>query len=158
MRHAIILGVRVPGAVRRLDDRLCGGKLHGYAMCLNHWLPFLPVPVILLNAEWFADDERLRERYRHDVATGYHPGGDCPARYVMAHEIAHFLYVRMGRKERKKWESVYEHGKPSGYSTTPEESFCEALAGSLDGLEGRHYEMASALARANVRGGIRRVS
>ncbi len=73
-------------------------------MCLNHWLPFLPVPVILLNANWFADCEKLRERYRHDVATGYHPGGDCPARYVMAHEIAHFLYVRMGRKERKKWE------------------------------------------------------
>jgi hypothetical protein len=147
MRHAIVVGIPVPGTIRWLG---------GYAMCLNHWLTFLPVPVILLNANWFANSEKLRERYRHDVATGYHPGGDSPARYVLAHEIAHFLYVRMGRKERKKWESVYEHGKPSGYSTTPEESFCEAFAGSLEGLEGRHYELASALARANVPGGIRR--
>ena len=108
----------------------------------------------MLNAEWFADEERLRERYRHDVATGYHPGCGCPARYVMAHEIAHFLYVRMGKKERKKWESVFEHGKPSGYSTTPEESFCEALAGSLDGLEGRHFGLATALARATGRGRV----
>ncbi len=138
---------RVPGALRRLDDRFCGGQLHGYAMCLNHWLRFLPVPVILLNAEWFEDEEKLSQRYRHDVATGYHPDCGCPARYLMAHEIAHFIYVRMGRKEREKWESVYEHGKPSGYSTTPEESFCEALAGSFHGLEGRHFGLAAALAR-----------
>jgi hypothetical protein len=147
MRHAIILGVRVPGAIRRLDDRFCGGQLHGYAMCLNHWLRFLPVPVILLNAEWFEDVERLRQHYQYDVTTGYHPGGNCPARYLMAHEIAHFMYVRMGRKEREKWESVYEHGKPSGYSTTPEESFCEAFAGSVASLEGRHFKLASALAK-----------
>jgi len=57
------------------------------------------------------------------------------------------MYVQMGRKEREKWESVYVHGKPSGYSTTPEESFCEAFAGSLSRLEGRHFELASALAR-----------
>ncbi|HEY3272150.1 MAG TPA: hypothetical protein VGJ92_00230 [Methanocella sp.] len=145
MRHAIVLGIRVPGALRRLDDRLCGGQLHGYAMCLNHWLRFLPVPVILLNAEWFTDVERLRQRYRHDAATGYHPDCDCPARYIMAHEIAHFMYVRMERKEREKWANTYEYGKPSGYSTTPEESFCEAFAGSLSGLEGRHFELASAL-------------
>jgi hypothetical protein len=147
MRHAIVLGIRVPGAIRRLDDRFCGGQLHGYAMCLNHWLTFLPVPVILLNAEWFEDGERLRQRYQYDVATGYHPDCDCPVRYVMAHEIAHFMYVRMSTAERVRWESVYEHGKPSGYSTTPEESFCEAFSGGLSGLEGRHFEMASALAR-----------
>lgn len=152
LRHAVILGVRVPGIVRRLDDRLCGGRLHGYAMCLNHWLPFMPVPVILLNAEWLADDERLGQRYQHDVATGYHPGCDSPARYIMAHEIAHFIYVRMGKREREMWTSVYEPGVPSGYSTTPEESFCEAFAGSLDGLEGRHYKLASALARASGQG------
>jgi hypothetical protein len=147
MRHAIVLGVPVPGALRRLDDRFCGGQLHGYAMCLNHWLRFLPVPVILLNAEWFEDEEKLMQRYRHDVATGYHPDCGCPAWYLMAHEIAHFMYVRMSSAERKKWECVYECGKPSGYSTTPEESFCEAFAGSFHGLKSRHFGLAAALAR-----------
>jgi hypothetical protein len=115
-------------------------------MCLNHWLRFLPVPVILLNAEWFADDERLWQRYRHDVATGYHPGCDCPVCYILAHEAAHFMYVRMRPEERKKWESVYECGKPSGYSTTPEESFCEAFAGYVGGLPSQSFEQAAALA------------
>jgi hypothetical protein len=155
MRHAIVLGIRVPGAIRWLDDRFCGGRLHGYAMCLNHWLRFLPVPVVLLNAEWFADGETLGQRYRYDVATGYHPDCDCAARYIMAHEIAHFMYVRMSEAEREKWESVYEHGKPSGYSTTPEESFCEAFAGSLSNLEGRHFELASALTSGIRRGHAR---
>jgi hypothetical protein len=152
MRHAVILGVRVPGVLRRLDDRLCGGRLHGYAMCLNHWLPFLPAPVILLNARWFADGELLRERYRHDVATGYHPDCGCPFTYIMAHELAHFMYVRMKPGDRKKWESAFEPGRPSGYSTTAEEGFCEAFAGSVSGLEGLHFGLASALARANGSG------
>ncbi|HUL62521.1 MAG TPA: hypothetical protein VLT35_05615, partial [Methanocella sp.] len=75
--RAVVVGVRLPGPVRRVDARF-GGRLNGYAMCLNHWLRFLPVPVVLLNAEWLDDGGRLRERYRHDVATGYHPDCGCP--------------------------------------------------------------------------------
>jgi hypothetical protein len=140
MRHAIVVGVPATEALLRLD-----GRLGGYAMCLNHWLRFLPVPVILLNAEWFSDDEKLRQRYGHDVATGYHPDCSCPFRYTMAHELAHFIYVRMKPEDRKTWDSRFEPGKPSGYSTTAEESFCEAFAGGFHGLEGSHFRLASAL-------------
>ncbi len=140
MKHAIIVGVPVPEAIRRLG---------GYAMCLNHWLRFLPVPVILLNARWFADSEKLRQRYGYDVATGYHPDCGCPARYIIAHELAHFMYVRMKPGNRKKWETQFEPGKPTGYSTTAEEGFCEAVAGSLHGRAGHHFAAASALARAS---------
>jgi hypothetical protein len=139
-KHAIVVGVPVPGAIR---------QLHGYAMCLNHWLRFLPVPVILLNANWFSDSEKLRQRYGHDVATGYHPDCGCPFHYVMAHELAHSMYVRMKPEDKEKWENAYEPGKPSGYSTTAEESFCEAFAGGLYGLKGYHFTAASALARAS---------
>jgi hypothetical protein len=137
--HAIVIGVPVPGAIRRLG---------GYAMCLNHWLPFLPAPVILLNARWFADGEKLRQRYGYDVAAGYHPDCGCPFRYILAHELAHFLYGRMKPDARRKWGTMSEPGKPSGYGTTPEESFCEAFAGSVSGLEGKHFEQAATLAEA----------
>jgi hypothetical protein len=143
MRHAIVAGIPVPGSIRWLG---------GYAMCLNHWLPFLPVPVILLNANWFADCEMFTLRYMHDVKTGYHPGCGCPFRYVMAHELAHFIYLRMKPDDRKMWESRFEPGKPSGYSTTAEESFCESLAGGIHGLEGKHFELAAALARDRCEG------
>jgi hypothetical protein len=119
MKHAIVVGVPVPARIRQLG---------GYAMCLNLWLRFLPVPVILLNARWFADGENLKQRYGYDVATGYHPDCGCPARYIIAHELAHFIYVRMKPGDRKKWEALFEPGKPSGYSTTAEEGFCEAFA------------------------------
>ncbi len=144
MRHAIILAVPVPGILQRLD-----GRLGAYAMCLNHWLRFLPVPVILLNAEWFTDEENLRHRYVHDVKTGYHPDCSCPARYIVAHEAGHFIYTRLNWKERERWERIFEAGKPSGYSTTPEESFCEAFAGGIACLEGPYFKLAAALARGH---------
>jgi hypothetical protein len=146
MDHAIVVSVPLPKAIHRVDDRWLGGRLHGYAMCLNHWLRFLPAPVVLINAEWLTDCDRLRQRYRHDVATGWHPGCDCPVRYLIAHEIAHFIYVRMGKEKRRSWACPFEPGKPSRYSTTPEESFCEAFAGHIAGLQGAHFKHAATLA------------
>ena len=134
MAHAIVASVPVPRTLPLLDARL-----DGYAMCLNHWLRFLPVPVILLNAGWFRDGERLRHSYERSVATGYHPDCGDPVKYVMAHELAHFIYVQMGRENRKKWDMQFKPGKPSGYSTTAEESFCEAFAGSIYGRDGYHF-------------------
>lgn len=116
-------------------------------MCLNHWLRFLPVPIILLNAEWFEDAEKLGQFYRNDVTTGYHPDCGCPARYIVAHEAGHFVYVRMRPEDRKKWETSFVPGKPSGYSTTAEEGFCEAFAGGVFGLSGQHFGLATALTR-----------
>ncbi len=74
------------------------------------------------------------------------------SRYVMAHELAHFVYGRMKPEDTKEVGEHFRAGKPSGYSTTAEESFCESLAGGIDGLEGRHFELATALARANGQG------
>ncbi len=144
--RAFIISVPLPKAIHRADDRWFGGRLHGYAMCLNHWLRFLNVPVILINAEWLMDCDRLRQRYKHDVETGYHPGCECPIRYIVAHEIAHFVYVRMDREKQEEWKRSFEPGKPSGYSTTPEEGFCEAFAGYVSGLHDVHFKQAAALA------------
>jgi len=145
MAHAVVVAVPVPGTLKRLD-----GRLGGYAMCLNHWLRFLPVPVILISAEWLRDDRKLQQRYRHDAATGYHPDCGGPIRYLMAHELAHFIYGRLGREKREAWKSSFEPGKPSGYSTTPEEGFCEAFAGHVAGLEGGYHERAGKLAHAGA--------
>ncbi len=143
--RAVIISIPLPAAVHRLDDRYSGGKLHGYAMCLNHWLRFLPFPVILLNAEWLGDDEKLRQSYREDASSGYHPACYCPVRYIIAHEIGHYVYVQMGREKREQWKRSFEPGKPSGYSTTPEEGFCEAFAGYTAGLRGIHFERVATL-------------
>ncbi|HUL62091.1 MAG TPA: hypothetical protein VLT35_03430, partial [Methanocella sp.] len=62
-------------------------------------------------------------------------------------EIAHYAYVRLEPQERKRWEATFEPGKPTGYGTTPEESFCEAFAGGVSGLKGQHYELAPMLAK-----------
>lgn len=144
--RAIVASIPLPKAVHWLDDRCFGGRLHAYGMCLNHWLQFLPVPVVLFNAEWLQDCETLRQRYGYDVATGYHPGCDCPVRYILYHEIAHFVYVRMGREKQTEWERSFEPGKPSGYSTTPEEGFCEAFAGYVSGQQDAHFKQAAAMA------------
>lgn len=145
--HAIVVSVPLPNTLHWLDDRFSGGQLHGYAMCLNHWLRFLSIPVVLINAEWLMDCDRLRQRYQYDVATNYHPECGCPVRYIVAHEIAHFVYVRMGREKQEEWKRSFEPGKPSGYSGTPEEGFCEAFAGYVAGLQGVHFERAAALCR-----------
>lgn len=134
MARAIVAAVPVPRALRRLDARL-----GGYAMCLNHWLRFLPVPVILLNAGWFRDGEWLQHSYERSVATGYHPDCGDPVKYILAHELAHFIYLHMGRENRKRWDMQFKPGKPSGYSITAEESFCEAFAESLYGRDSHHF-------------------
>ena len=64
-------------------------------MCLNHWLPFLPVPVVLINADWLDEDDQLKDRYGYDAVTNYHPDCGCPVRYIVCHEFAHFIYVNM---------------------------------------------------------------
>jgi hypothetical protein len=145
-RNAVVVGVPVQGLLGWLDRRCLWGRLGAYGMCLNHWLRFLPVPVVLINTGWLRDDARLWERYRLDVASGYHPECGCPVRYIVAHEIAHFVYGRMGREQRELWADAYEPGKPSGYSASPEESFCESFAGQFSGLSGRLFDLAAAVA------------
>ncbi|MGA9138694.1 MAG: hypothetical protein WBZ29_00615 [Methanocella sp.] len=151
MDRAIVVSVPMPKAIHHADDRWLGGRLHGYAMCLNHWLRFLPYPVILINAEWLRDCGLLRQRYSHDVQAGYHPECDCPVKYIVSHEIGHYIYGRMGRERQKTWTRSFVPGKPSGYSTTPEEGFCEAFAGYVAGLQGPDFELVAALAHEHKR-------
>ena len=111
-------------------------------MCLNHWLPFLPVPVVLINAGWLYDHSQLKDRYLNDVSISYHPDCGCPIKYIICHEFAHFIYANMSAESRRQWEQSYEHAQPSGYSFNPEESFCEAFAGHVAGLTGKYYDEA----------------
>ncbi|WP_424359250.1 hypothetical protein [Methanocella sp. MCL-LM] len=141
-RRAIVAGVPIPAPIRWIDRHFFKGQLGAYAMCLNHWLPFLPMPVVLINADWLEDSDRLKDRYQKDIETSYHPDCGCPIMYIICHEFAHFIYVNMSAESRQQWEQSYEHAKPSGYSFNPEESFCEAFAGHIAGLTGKYYDEA----------------
>lgn len=140
LRHAVVAGIHLPKAIRRLDRRFFGNRLGAYAMCLNHWLPFLPVPVVLINAEWLGEDRSLWHRYDLDVSRNYHPECGCPIKYIVCHEIAHFIYVNLTAAKRNQWEQSFEQLCPTGYSTNAEESFCEAFSGHLAGLTGKSYD------------------
>lgn len=146
LKHAIVAVIHIPKPIRWLDRRFFGNKLGAYAMCLNHWLHFLPVPVVLINDQWLGEDANLWDRYAYDVASNYHPECGCPIRYIIWHEIAHFIYVNMTPDERRKWNQIFEHQNPTGYSTNPEESYCEAFSGHLAGLKGRYYDEAPGFA------------
>lgn len=146
LKHAVVAGIHIPKPIRWLDRRFFGNKLGAYAMCLNHWLHFLPVPVVLINDQWLGEDANLWDRYAYDVASNYHPECGCPIRYIIWHEIAHFIYVNMTPGERSMWNQIFEHQNPTGYSTNPEESYCEAFSGHLAGLKGRYYDEAPGFA------------
>ncbi|HMK45599.1 MAG TPA: hypothetical protein VK436_03135 [Methanocella sp.] len=151
--RAFIAVVRVPSLLQSLDRRYFGNRLGGYSMCLNHWLPFLPGPVILINAGWLEDDEKLWRQYAIDSSCNYHPPCGCPIRYILFHELAHYIYVRMKPGERARWGRIYVHREPSGYSSSPEESFCEAFSGHMAGLKGRYYDDVEELAESYKRNG-----
>lgn len=138
--HTVVIAVPMPKSLSVLCKKLIGNDLMAYGMCVNHWVPQLPFPLVLLNAGWFGDAEKVKSQYDSDAQCGWHPKLSNAAAYVLSHEAGHFLYAKIGNKRQAEWYKAYieiaaKRPLPSGYSTSAEECFCEVFSMYYEGAE-----------------------